>query len=267
MIVHAEVGGPVQEEMRDAEGSVGDRSWDAARGDVKKWKKHLILMLSANPLHAHRLALDREARAIQSEIDRSLHRDHFELQTWWAVEALDLLAGLRRYSPSIVHFGGHGIPPLSVAPGDRPVRRDIEPSIRGNRSAGLCFQLPDGSAEVVSRAALKDTFRAVGSSVKLVVLNACYSERQAKALRTHVDCVIGTRGTIQDDAAIHFATGLYGGIAGGASIASAFRQGVAALRLKGLADRPQLLVRSGVDPRTGILAADRAPGSGFRRRA
>jgi hypothetical protein len=233
---------------------------------VKKWKKHVILMLSANPLHGHRLALDREARAIQSEIDRSLHRDHFELQTCWAVEALDLLAGLRRYSPSIVHFGGHGIAPMLVAPGDRPVRRDIEPSVRDNRSAGLCFQLPDGSAEVVSPAALKDTFRAVGSSVKLVVLNACYSEPQAKALRVHVDCVIGTRGTIQDAAAIHFAIGLYGGIAGGASIASAFRQGVAALRLKGLADRPQLLVRPGVDPQA-ITLADRASGGKFRRRA
>jgi hypothetical protein len=55
-------------------------------------------------------------------------------------------------------------------------------------------------------------------------------------------------------------------IAGGASIARAFHQGVAALRLKGLADRPQLLVRPGVDART-IVLADRAPDGGFRRRA
>lgn len=234
---------------------------------MKKRKKHPILMLSANPLLGHRLALDREARAIQSEIDRSRHRNRFELRTWWAVEALDLLAGLRMYSPSIVHFGGHGIQPMSVAPGDRPMRRDIEPPGRGTRSAGLCFQRPDGSTEVVSPAALKDTFRAVGSSVQLVVLNACYSVHQARALSTHVDCVIGTRGTIQDDAAIHFAIGLYGGIAGGASIASAFRQGVAALRLKGLTDRPRLLVRRGVDPCTVVLAAGRAPGGRLRRRA
>lgn len=234
---------------------------------MKKCKKHVILMLSANPLHGHRLALDREARALQSELDRSRHRDQFELQTWWAVEALDLLFGLRRYSPSIVHFAGHGIQPMLVAPGDPAVRRDTEPAVRGNRSAGLCFQRPDGSAELVSPVALKDTFRAVGSSVQVAVLNACYSEPQARALRAHVDCVIGTRGTIQDDAAIHFASGLYGGIAGGATIASAFRQGVAALSLKGLADRPRLLVRPGVDPDTVILAADRAPGGHLRRRA
>ncbi|HEX3482102.1 MAG TPA: CHAT domain-containing protein [Kofleriaceae bacterium] len=234
---------------------------------MKKCKKHVILMLSANPLHGHRLALDREARAIQSEIDRSPYRDQFELQTWWAVEALDLLAGLRRSSPSIVHFAGHGIQPMLVAPGAPPVRRDIEPPVRGNRSAGLCFQRPDGSAELVSSAALKDTFCAVGSSVRVAVLNACYSEPQARALRAHVDCVIGTRRTIQDDAAIHFASGLYGGIAGGATIACAFRQGVAALSLKGLADRPRLLVRPGVDPRKVILAEDRAPGGRFPRAA
>jgi hypothetical protein len=250
------------------------------------------LTLSANPLHGHRLALDREARAIQSELDRSRHRDHFELQTLWAVEALDLLAGLRRYSPSVVHFSGHGIPPMTVAPIDRPARRDfelsvrgnrsghgippmavapidrparrdIEPSVRSNRSVGLCFQHPDGSVEVVSPAALRGTFRAVGSSVKLVVLNACYNELQAKALCAHVDCVIGTRGTIRDDAAIHFAIGLYGGIAGGATILSAFEQGVAAIHLKGLADRPRLLVRRGVDPGALILA----PGDRGRRRA
>ncbi|HEX8114749.1 MAG TPA: CHAT domain-containing protein [Kofleriaceae bacterium] len=181
------------------------------------------------------------------------------------MEPLDLLAGLRKYSPSVVHFSGHGTSPTTGAPVHRPGRRDIETSVHGHRLAGLCFQRPDGGVEVVSPGALKDTLRAVGSSVRLVVLNACYSELQAKALRAHVDCVIGTRGTIQDDAAIHFATGLYGGLAGGASIASAFKQGVAALSLKGLADRPQLLVRPGVDASTMVLA-DRAPDDGFRPR-
>src|SRR5215475_8177592 len=112
-------------------------------------------MLCANPLYGQRLALDREARAIQSELDRSRHRDRFELQTLWAVEPHDLLDALRRYSPSVVHFSGHGIRPMAVAPVDGPVRREIEPAVRGNRSVGLCFQRPDGSVDVVSPGALK----------------------------------------------------------------------------------------------------------------
>jgi CHAT domain len=213
-----------------------------------KCKKQVILMLSANSWHGQRLALDREARAIQSEIDRSRYRDQFELQTLWAAEPLDMLTGLRRFSPSIVHFSGHGIQPTAGAPADRTVQRDIGSSVQGNHLVGLCFQRPDGGVEVVSPAALKDTFRAVGASVRLVVLNACHSELEARALRAHIDCVIWMRGKIQDDAAIHFSTGLYGGIAGGASVVSAFDQGVAALRLKGLDGRPQLLVRPGRGP-------------------
>lgn len=220
---------------------------------MKKWKKDVVLMMNANPLHGQRLGLDREARAIQSELDRSRHRERFELHTYWAVEASDLLDALRRHKPSIVHFSGHGIHPMAVAPLDGVVRRDVEPLVRGNLPEGLCFQRADGGIEVVSPAALKDTIHAVGSSVQLVVLNACHTEPHARALRADIDCLIGTRGTIQDDAAIHFATGLYGGIFGRFSIASAFQQGIAALRLKGLADRPQLLGRPGVDPRTIIF--------------
>lgn len=215
---------------------------------MKKWKKHLILMLNTNPLHEQRLGLDREARAIQFELDRSRHRDQFELHTYWAVEASDLLDALRRHKPSVVHFSGHGTHPVAVAPLDGVVRRDVEPLVQGNLPVGLCFQRADGGREVVSPTALKDTIRAVGSSVQLLVLNACHTETHARALRADIDCVIGTRGAIQDDAAIHFATGLYGGIFGRFPISEAFQQGIAALRLKGLTDRFRLLMRPGIDP-------------------
>jgi hypothetical protein len=152
-----------------------------------------------------------------------------------------------------VHFSGHGIDPRARAPLDGVVRRDVEPRVRGNLPEGLCFQRADGGVEVVSPAALKDTIRAVGSSIQVVVLNACHTEPHARALRAEIDCVIGTRGPIQDDAAIQFATGLYGGIFGRFPIASAFQQGIAALHLKGLPDRLQLLVRPGVDPRAIVL--------------
>ncbi len=53
--------------------------------------KHTILFLAANPTGTDRLALDREARAIHEELERSGHRDRFELQTRWAAEPLDLM--------------------------------------------------------------------------------------------------------------------------------------------------------------------------------
>ena len=68
--------------------------------------KHTILFLAANPLGTDRLALDREARAIQVELERSGFRDSFELVTRWAAEPLDLLRELRRLKPTVVQFSG-----------------------------------------------------------------------------------------------------------------------------------------------------------------
>src|ERR1041384_6125775 len=43
--------------------------------------KHTILFLAANPVGTDRLALDEEARAIRIALERSRHRDHFQLET------------------------------------------------------------------------------------------------------------------------------------------------------------------------------------------
>jgi len=70
--------------------------------------KHSILFLAANPLGTDRLELDREARAIRVELERSGFRDSFGLETRWAAEPLDLLRELRKLKPTVVHFSGHG---------------------------------------------------------------------------------------------------------------------------------------------------------------
>ncbi len=231
--------------------------------------KHTILFLAANPLGTDRLALDREARAIQIELERSGFRDSFELVTRWAAEPLDLLRELRKLRPTVVHFSGHGSAGMVGAhdPAAGP-RRDIvgEPGpVDRAPQHGLLFQGPDGWPQLVSTGALEDAFEAAGSSVKLVVLSACYSEPQAAALLTRVDCVVGIHGSIRDDAARSFAIGFYGGLGERESVAAAYKQGCAAIRLEGLhdADLPQLKTRSGVEAARLILAsAPPAAGAG-----
>jgi hypothetical protein len=230
--------------------------------------KHTILFLAANPLSTDRLALDREARAIQVELERSGFRDSFELVTRWAVEPLDLLRELRKLKPSVVHFSGHGSRGIAGARGSAagPHRDALDPGEGAALGAvvepcavdgGLLFQGADGQPQRVSTAALRDTFDAAGASVKLVVLGACYSEPQAAALLGCVDCVVGMRGSIGDDAARSFAIGFYGGLGDRESVATAFKQGCAAIRLQGLpdADLPKLQVRPGVDAARLILAS------------
>jgi hypothetical protein len=231
-------------------------------------KKHTILFLAANPSDTNPLALDREARAIQVELERSGYRDCFEFETRWAVEPLDLLRELRKLKPTVVHFSGHGgrdtaaagaLPP-SPGPG---LRRDIDGGEGEDNNSedaryGLYFQGSDGRAQVVSTEAIAQTFGAAGASVRLVVLNACYSEAQATALLEHIDCVVGMSGAILDDAARNFAIGFYGGIGERESVARAVEQGRAAISLEGLSDAklPKLAVRAGVDAGRLVLAAD-----------
>jgi len=230
---------------------------------------HTILFLAANPLGTDRLALDREARAIQVELERSGFRDSFDLETRWAAEPLDLLRELRKLRPTVVHFSGHGTSDIAsardaAAGPHRHVR--VEERAPDHAKHGLYFQGPDGQPQLVSAAALADVFDAAGSSVKLVILSACYSDPQAKALLTHVDCVVGMRGSIRDDAALSFAIGFYGGLGERESVAAAFKQGCAAIGLEGLSDgdRPQLQSRQGVDPARLILASvePRQPSAG-----
>ena len=187
--------------------------------------KHTILFLAANPSGTNPRALDREARSIRAELRRSGYRDRFEFETRWAAEPLDLLRELRELRPAVVHFSGRGGPD------------------------GFVFQGADGGARVVSPAAIAETFGAAGASVRLVVLGACYGDAAAEALLAHVDSVVGTGGTIHDDAARSFAIGFYGALGEQESVAAAYRHGCAAIRLEGLVEveRPQLRSRDGID--------------------
>jgi len=187
--------------------------------------KHTILFLAANPSGTDPRALDREARSIRAELKRSGYRDRFEFETRWAAEPLDLLRELRDLKPTVVHFGGRG------------------------SHAGFLFQTAEGRAQVVSPAAIAETFGAAGGSVKVVVLSACYSQESADALLEYVDCVVGMGGSIHDDAARNFAIGFYGALGENEPVDAAVRHGGAATNLTGLSDleRPQLKVRTGVD--------------------
>jgi formylglycine-generating enzyme required for sulfatase activity len=228
-------------------------------------KKRTILFMAANPSGTSRLALDREAHAIQVELERSGFRDCFKLVTRWAVEPYDLLRELRKLRPTVVHFCGHGSQETGDEhrPGQAP-GRDVVTGELGTHSSeksyGLFFQGLDGRAQVVSAAAITETFGAAGASVKLVVLSACYTESQAEALLEHVDCVVGMSGSIHDDAARSFAIGFYGGLGEREPVAAAYNQGRAAISLMGLSARPLLKVRAGVDAARLVVAE--APGYG-----
>ncbi len=194
-------------------------------------KKSRILFLGANPAGSQ-LALDEESRAIEQKIRSTDQRDSLELITKWAVRPDDLLEYLNEYRPHVVHFSGHGTEEEQIILVDESRR-----------------------AFPVSAAALKQLFTTLKDNIRVVVLNACYSRDQAEAIVEVIDCAIGMKQEIGDNAARAFAASFYRAVGYGHSVNDAFEQGKVALMLQGIPEEttPTLLVRAGVDADTLFL--------------
>jgi cell division protein FtsB len=80
-----------------------------------------------------------------------------------------------------------------------------------------------------------------------VVLNACYSETQAKVIAEHIPFVIGMNQAIGDKAAIAFAVGFYKALAAGNTIEKAYKFGCVEIQLQGIAEhlKPIIYKKSG----------------------
>ena len=193
-----------------------------------------ILFLAADPRRAasgtptptnRLLELDEEYRAIQQRIRQGSHRDDIELQAHLAVRPQDLLDALNQHRPRIVHFSGHG-----------------------TASEGIVLLTSDGRPEPVGSEFLVNIFSTLTSSTSLVVLNACYSKKQADAISQVVGITIGTESTIADEDAIAFSSAFYGALANNLSVDAAFEQADAVLTGVRRRERPILLTRPGLDP-------------------
>jgi hypothetical protein len=176
-----------------------------------------ILILSANPKTTPRLRLDEEVREIEEGLRRAMYRSQFEIQSRWAVRLRDLRRALLDYEPQIVHFTGHG------------------------REDGLLVEDELGMAARISSKALAGLFELFASRIECIVLNACYSASQAKAILKHINYVIGMRKEIKDKAAIEFAVGFYDALGAGRSVEEAFKFGCNAIQLM-FPDLPEHLI-------------------------
>ena len=88
--------------------------------------------------------------------------------------------------------------------------------------------------------ALAALFELVADKVQVncVVLNACYSDIQAKAIVQHIPFVIGMKQAIGDQAVIAFSVGFYTGLAANRyrSIEKAFRSACVDIQLQNIAE-------------------------------
>ena len=193
-----------------------------------------ILFLAANPLETPRLRLDRQLRVIDEKLRLGELRDKFDLRQYWAVRVSDLQGYLLRHQPDIVHFTGHG-----------------------SQSSGIILEDDREKSHSVSIRALSTLFSLLKDNIRCVVLNGSYTERQAKAIAEHIECVIGMSDAIGDLAAITFAAGFYQALGFGRDVKSAFKLGCVQIDLENLneQDTPKLFARR-CDPKNIVLTLD-----------
>ncbi|MBW4430986.1 MAG: CHAT domain-containing protein [Pelatocladus maniniholoensis HA4357-MV3] len=170
-----------------------------------------ILFLAADPSNASRLRLGQELRDIKERLQIAKERDKYLLEQRESVRIRDITQAIFDVKPQIIHFSGHG-----------------------TSKGELAFENEVSNYQLVEPEALAAMFELFAEQVKCVVLNACYSETQAKAIAEYIPFVIGMNDQIGDKAAIAFAVGFYKALAGDRTIEDAHQFGCIEIRLNGI---------------------------------
>jgi hypothetical protein len=184
-----------------------------------------ILFLASDPRDVgYRPDLDKEFKEIKKSLRASKFREYFAFESELAVRPADLREALSRHEPDIVHYSGHG------------------------NEKGLVMQNNVGRRTLVSRRMLSELFKA-SKWVRLVLLNACYSDAQVEAVKETVDFTIGTNSMLLDRNAIAFAAAFYQELAAGRSVNDAFRLAKVDLTMQKVprSKAPILHIRKGAD--------------------
>jgi hypothetical protein len=184
-----------------------------------------LLFLTANPKGTTTLRLDQEIRDITEGLQRAKHREAFQLESRWAVRPRDIQRALLDLNPQIVHFSGHGL--------GEPIAPD-ETTRKLNAPEGLAFEDPEGKIAIASTEALATLFSLFKGTIQCVVLNACYSANQAKAIAQHIPYVVGMNQAIGDRAAIEFAVSFYDALGAGRDVPFAYELAKNAIQLSGI---------------------------------
>jgi len=165
-----------------------------------------ILFVPSDPKGVGRLDIQKELKEIYGEIDSSEFRDVFRRFEVKAPEKRDVFRALIDHRPHVVHFCGHG-----------------------DCSGRIILRDKDGGPLPLSQRAFAYLFEAMSANIRLVVLNGCYTDTQAKYIIEHINCAIGMRTAVDDPTAIEFAVNFYMAAVRGKSVQDAFAIAKAAI--------------------------------------
>ncbi|MFI6520905.1 CHAT domain-containing protein [Spirillospora sp. NPDC050679] len=175
------------------------------------------------------LRVDEEIRRVKAGVRAATHRDLVQIEHLPAATATDLLDGLTRFTPHVVHFSGHA-------------GREVLVFDSGGDA--------HGPGRPVKASAFVRALQAVDVPPELVVLNACRSQAQLAELVKAVPLAVGMSDGIDDTDAMAFAARFYAALTEGQSVRGAYRVAKVQMELSGLpdADLPVLEHAPDIDP-------------------
>lgn len=178
--------------------------WKEAR-DLQKYNTiKKVLFFGISPEKSTRIRVDVEFKAIKA----ALKGERFELLSNQAVTYIEFQREVLRSQAKIVHFAGHGMPDE------------------------LLFEQGKVNFDTVLKSFFTESF--VKEHLQCIILNACYSEQQAKELSSSIPGLyaVGSKGPIPDPLAISFAEGFYNGahLIEDGDYPGAFRMGINAMK-------------------------------------
>ncbi len=167
--------------------------------------KQKILFLAANPSNQASLQTDKEYRIISERMRRN---EYYELLHPQFALTIENLVIAMNQKPHIVHFAGHG------------------------EQQGIVITNDQNRHQLMPTGALKRLFRQHKAGIQMILLNACYSESQAKVLSELGMYVIGMNNEAEDDAALDFASGMYIGLSEGKDVERAYDDAMIIIMVK-----------------------------------
>ncbi len=155
---------------------------------------------------------DEEFRRLRKQIKDSGQEDLVQLIPAFAAQATDIARELLDERPHILHFSTHGD------------QADYS-LILNDGTGGVAPLLPEQ---------LVTLLRPVASTLRCVILNACWSEAAAMQLQALQPAPyrVGTKGQLKDATALAFADGFYQALLRGESMRKSFAWGVANIGLQ-----------------------------------
>jgi len=155
-----------------------------------------ILLVSANAIQGATLRVDAEFKAVQQQLGQTADVRYVPSATWEEVAAQ-----VEGYTPRVVHFSAHG--------GD---------------SEEILLTTREGRPHPIPTKALEQLFKVMRGKIRLVVMNSCFSERQARAIAKFTDGVLGVKLRLPEEVALGFSPRFYKAISEGESVAEAYER-------------------------------------------